>query len=423
MSIRSGWATVAAVALALGVAACGAKSSSSSANASSGAKIPAYAKNFAPPASGCGSFTAAKPADPDGVVAGLDAAHQAALGGYATFPGSTVNIVKSAWANWKPSHPGPYTVAISWGQLVSDFQIQAVNSLKKDFASDKNVGKLIVRSTGDNLDVAEQLQQYSSLVQQKPDLIILETPSPDSFDGPVQQAKAQGIPTVTLLSPVPVNGAVNVDGNNYLGAAATASYLTKVLGAKGNVFEVRSLPGVSVDSQSDAGWHAALKDCPQMKIVGPVYGSFSESGAKSETLKYLATHPQKIDGAFTLAGEADGTMQAFQQTGHPIPQLGEIGMDRGYLGYWQQHQSVYHSSSVSLPPVPGARAIHDIVDRMLQGDGVKLNTLVGLEPVITDANLSQWAQPGWTLSTPGEASGTPNAFLPPAYLNDFFNKN
>ena len=381
---------------------------------------PRLCQELRPSASGCGSFTAKAPADPEGAVAALDAEHQAALAGYADFPGSTVKIVKSAWANWKPSHPGPYTVAISWGQLVSDFQIQAVAAMKKDFASDKNVGKLIVRTTGDNLNIAQQLQQYSSLVQQKPDLIILETPSPDSFDGPVQQAKAQGIPTVTLLSPVPVDGAVNVDGNNYLGAATTASYLSKVLGAKGSVFEVRALPGVAVDSQVDAGWHAALKDCPQMKIVGPVYGSFSESGAKSQTLKYLATHPQKIDGAFALAGEADGTMEAFQQTGRPIPQLGEIGMDRGFLGYWQQHQSSYHSSSASLPPVPGARAIHDVVDRMLQGDGVKLNTLVGPEPVVNDANLSQWAEPGWTLKTPGMASGAPDSFLPPAYLDDFF---
>ncbi len=59
-------------------------------------------------------------------------------------------------------------------------------------------------------------------MQAHPDLIILETPSQDSFDGPVQRAKAAGIPTVTLLSPVPVDGAVNVDGNNYLDAARDA---------------------------------------------------------------------------------------------------------------------------------------------------------------------------------------------------------
>ena len=40
---------------------------------------------------------------------------------------------------------------------------------------------------------------------------------------------------------MPVDGAVNVDGNNYLAAAEGASYLTKVLGGKGNVLAVRAL--------------------------------------------------------------------------------------------------------------------------------------------------------------------------------------
>ena len=109
--------------------------------AAGGAKVPAYAENFTPPASGCGSFTAKAPADPDGVIAALDQQHQDALGGYADFPGSTVKVLKSRWADWKPSHPGPYTVAVSWGQLVSDFQVQLVDNLKKDLATRRASGR------------------------------------------------------------------------------------------------------------------------------------------------------------------------------------------------------------------------------------------------------------------------------------------
>src|SRR5690242_7712127 len=91
---------VAVASTTLAVAACGGGSSSSSGSAGSGgAKIPAFAKNFKPPATGCGSFPAKMPADPDGVIAGLDAAHKQALGGYADFPQSTVKVLRSAWAN------------------------------------------------------------------------------------------------------------------------------------------------------------------------------------------------------------------------------------------------------------------------------------------------------------------------------------
>jgi ribose transport system substrate-binding protein len=418
-------ATRLAAALALAsstvvVAACGGSGGSSGSAGASGAKIPAFAQNFKPPTSGCGSFSAKTPADPDGVIAGLDAAHKAAMGGYADFPQSTVKVLKSAWANWKPSHPGPYTIGISWNQLISDFQVQVVNSMKKEFGQDKNVRQLIVKTTGSTVDVGQQLQQYNQLVQAGPDLIILETPSADSFDGPVQRAKAQGIPTVTLLSPVPVDGAVNVDGNNYLDAAQTMSYVSKVLGGKGSVLQVRALAGAAVDAQTNEGWDAVVRNCPGMKVGGELFGGFSESLAKSETLKYLATHPQKFDALTALAGESVGTLKAFQQTGRPIPPMAEVGMDKGFLGYWQQNQSRYHSSSTTLPPVPAARALHEVSMRMLAGQGVKLNSLIAENPVVTDANLADWADPSWNLNTPGTVPGDPQSFMPSKYIDDFF---
>ncbi len=414
---RAGLA-VAAAAMALIGAGCA--KSSNTATTGGGAKVPSFAQNFKAPASGCGSYVVKPPADPDGVIASLDAEHRAALGGYADYPGSTIKVIKSHWASWKPSHPGPYTVAVSWGQLVSDFQVQIVDNLKKYLGQTPGVGTVNVRTTGSNLDIAQQLQQYQSLVQSKPDLIVLETPSPDSFNGPVQKAAAQGIPTVTLLSPVPVDGAVNVDGNNYLSAANGASYLSKVLGGKGNVLLVRALAVAGVDSQVGTAWKRALTSCPGLKVGGEVYGAFSESQAKSETLKYLGTHPQKIDGVTALAGEADGVIQAFKQVGLPVPPMAEVGIDKGMLGYWRANQGAYHASSTSLPPVPAARAVAEIAGRMLAGQGVKLNTLVAEEPLINDANLADWAQPGWSISTPGTVSGKPDSFMPSAFIDGFF---
>jgi ribose transport system substrate-binding protein len=415
---------VATVGTCVAVVGCGNSSGGGSTTSSSGgggAKIPAYAANFTPPQSGCGSYPVKMPADPDGVIAALDPDHQKALGGYTDYKGSTVKILKSQWANWKPSHPGPYKVAVSWGQLVSDFQVQIVDNLKKYLSGYDSIGDVEVRTTGSNLDIAQQLQQYNSLVQSKPDLIILETPSADSFNDPVQKAAAQGIPTVTLLSPVPVDGAVNIDGNNYLSAAEGASYLTKVLGGKGNILEVRALAVAATDQQLATAWNNVFASCPDIKVAGEVFGAFTESGAKSETQKFLATHPTKLDGLAVMPGEAVGALQALQQVGRPIPPAAEVGMDKGFLGYWQQNQATYHASSTSMPPVPAARAVAEVTARMLAGQGVKLNTLVGLEPVVNDANLKDWAEPGWSLSTPGTVSGAPDSFLPSPFLDDFFN--
>jgi ribose transport system substrate-binding protein len=416
-----GWTVTLAAAGAL-AAGCGASTSNDSGGGSgaTGAKVPTFATNFAPPASGCGSFDAKAPADPDGVIAALPKALQVALGGYSDYDGSTVKVLKSRWASWKPNGAGPHRVAISWGQLVSDFQVQTVAQLKQQLKATKGVGQVDVRTTGSNLDIAQQLQQYNALVQSRPDIILLETPSPDSFDGPVQKAAAQGIPTVTLLSPVPVDGAVNVDSNNYLGAAQTASYLTKVVGGKGSVLLVRALATAAIDSQVATPWKRVLARCPQMKVAGEVFGAFSEAQAKSETLKWLGTHPQKLDGLTAMPGESSGVLQAFKQVGRPIPPAAEIGMDKGFLGYWRANDASYDAASTSLTPVSAGRATAEIIGRMLAGAGAKLNTIVGETPLITDANLGDWADSSWTLQTPGTVAGHPDDFLPAKDLDAFF---
>ena len=48
-------------------------------------------------------------------------------------------------------------------------------------------------------------------------------------------------------------------------------------------------------------------------------------------------------------------MQAFKQTGRPMPIVPDSGLSKGSLGYWNQNQAEYHDSATSLPPVPAAR--------------------------------------------------------------------
>lgn len=421
------WTAIAAsaAALSLAVSACGGVRGESgtgagSASTTAAADVPAFAKDFRPPASGCGSFPAPAPADPDGVIAALPQAQQDALAGYTNFEGSTIKILESAWKDWKPSHAGPYTVAISWGQLVSDFQVQTYDDLQSDLKQSSAVKSVLAKSTGSNLDVAQQLSQYNALVQQQPDLIILESPSPDSFAGPINKAAAKGIPTVTLLTPVGTKNAVNVDGNNYLGAGTTASYMSRVLGGKGSVLIVHGIAGVAVDSQEVAAWNEVIKSCPGMKVAGEVYGQFSDAAAKSETLKFLATHPGKIAGAVEVASMAPGVMKAFEQAGRPMPVVPDIGLSKGSVGYWRQNRATYHNAASTLPPLPGAAATVEVALRMLAGQGVTINTVVGETPLVTDANLDDWSEPGWTLDTPGAVSGTRESFLPSDYLDGFF---
>jgi hypothetical protein len=57
---------------------------------------------------------------------------------------------------------------------------------------------------------------------------------------------------------------------------------------------------------------------------------------------------------------------------------------------------------------------------MLHGQGLKLNAIVDELPLVTDANLDAWADAGWSLNTPGAASGEPQSFLSSKFLDAFF---
>src|SRR4051812_38196521 len=253
------------------IAACGGGSSGTTTGPAA-SKIPPFAKDFRPPASGCGSFPTPTPADPDGVIAQLPAAQRTALGGYTNFPNSTVKVLSSRWKDWKPTHPGPYRASIIWGQLANDFQIQMVDGMKAGFQ--KAGMRVDVRTTGNNLDVPQQLQLYNAAVQSGPDVIVLQSASPDAFTGPVDAAGAKGIPTLTLNGAVPSKSAVNVDGNVYLSAGQMASYTAKLLGGKGNILYVQGVAGSSPDSQSTSAWDAVVKGCPGLhKLSGAVYGA------------------------------------------------------------------------------------------------------------------------------------------------------
>src|SRR3954454_12373493 len=65
-----------------------------------------------PPASGCGSYTAKSPADPDGVIKEIN--NKEYTEGLTGYP---VPVRKSSYSDWKPKGDPPYTVGIVWNQM------------------------------------------------------------------------------------------------------------------------------------------------------------------------------------------------------------------------------------------------------------------------------------------------------------------
>ncbi|UGS36158.1 substrate-binding domain-containing protein [Capillimicrobium parvum] len=403
-------------ALALAVAGCGGGSSSGSgATAGTGSTgSTAEAVALTTPAAGCGSLPLPAVQDPDGVVAQLPADHQAAYKGYPYV------VHKSPWADWKPKGEPPYKVGVAWGPSTAGFQVDMGKALVDRLKASPLVSDVEYRTMGADVNVPAQLANYNALVNEGVDIMIVEPLLAPPFLAPIKKAAEKGIPTVTVQTVADTPYAVNVSPNLTLANAEASARLLQMIGGKGNVLRVGGIPGVPSEIEADTAQKLVLKECPDVKDAGQVYGNFVSPNAKSETLKFLATHPTKIDGVLQSGTMTDGIMSAFQQTGRPMPIVADIGPTKGGVGYWINNRDSYQGVGTAFGPSALGTAGADVTLRMLEGQGPKTSNMVARIPLLTDENLDQWADKSWTLTTPGQPEGPPNSWFTDEYLDPFF---
>ena len=392
------WAAALIVITTLAVAACGGSSASTSSGASGS----------------CGNVPTIAPHDPDNVLGALPANVRGWYNGYET------PIYRSQWANWKPKHPAPYTVGIAFGPIINPFQTAIYNGIQTSLKQNQMVGKVIPLAAPSGSNIAQEVQNYNSLVQQGVDLIIAEPTSTASLADPIQAAAKQGIPTIMWINALDSRYAVNVSANDWGGAQALGSQL-KHLNGKGSVLGVHGIPSTDVDRFAFGMFKKMISACPNMKWAGEVVGNFTPPVVQSQVLQFLATHPQKIDLAVQTGVMAPAIIQAFKQAGRPVPSVFDGGAQKGSLAYWVQNMS---SGYFGAGTVTGDNQWVDLASRtalrMLDGQGLKINTLVVQPVTLSSANAKQYVQSDWTLDTPGTVQGKPSDLPSDAVLNSFF---
>src|SRR3954452_13008746 len=404
-TIRFVWVLSASVAL-LGLAACGAGSSS---GGSSGTTVSLKA-----PASGCGSVPLTAVKDPDGVVAQLPADQKAAYFGY------PYTVHKSMWSDWKTNGPGPYNIGVVSGTSTAGFQVEMGNAVVDRLKKSPLVGNVDFRAMGNDVNIPVALQNFNTFISQGVDLIIAEPLLGPSFVGVVKKAAAAGIPVVTVQTAVDTPEAINVSPNLTLAYAQSTARLLRIIGGKGHVLAVRGIPGAPPDIEADAAWKKVLAECPNVKRAGDVKANFIDVNAKSETLKYLATHPQKVDGVVQAGTMTGGIMGAFQQSGRPMPVVDDVGPMKASMGYWLNHRGTYHGVGMAFGPNSMGSAGANVALRILEGQGPKLVNLIDRMQILAAETLDDWGDKSWTLTTPGQPEGPPGWFFTDDYIIAFF---
>jgi ribose transport system substrate-binding protein len=403
------------VGVVVALAACGktssGSSSSSSASSGSAGGSSASATVSASTSSGCGTVPALPFHDASGVVSSLGSSYTSQFNGYAT------PIFKSAFSNFKPKGSPPYTVGVSVTAPISPTQAALIPLLEKDLHAVKGVGNVVLL-TSPPTGLTTQIQQTQSLIQRHVSVLVVEPLVPQPFIPIAAAAAKVGIPFISLINSTPSPNSINLAPNSVADAATSGAQLAKLIGGKGLVLGVHGIPSTGVDHEEFAGWKAAFAKCPGIKLDDSIVGAFQPAVAKAQTLAYLSSHPQPVAGVVETAGMTAGVLQAFQQTGRPLPLFVDAGPAVGDLVFFKSHADKL-ASAFSLTPSGLANATAYTVTQLLSGHGPKVSELASLSAIMNQSNLSQWIPAGATAGDQAVIEGT---WLPTSYLGPLFNK-
>jgi ribose transport system substrate-binding protein len=402
--------------LLVAATACSSSSSTSSSAATTSPSSTASATSTSSSSAlsgSCGTIPNIGYTDQSGLVS--------SLGSYAAnYNGFDGTIYKSPWSTWK-GLTGNVKIGILIDGLTNPFQPELESTLESDLKAD---GYSTIALAPSSASVTDQLQGYQTLLNDGVNLIIAQVQSPTAYNSLIDKAAKEGIPTVGVLNEIADANAVSVVPNSVLGGMKLAQYVVQQAKGSGLVLFLHGIVGVPIDTDTANGANDVLKLCSGITTNESIQTEFQPSIAKQQVLSFLNTHPQTIAGVITAGPFTSGVIQAFQQAGRTVPVITNNGLDEGGLAYWYQHKSTFDGVALANTPNGLAYATTEVVQKMLEGDGVKINTLAIDPPLATNANMTQYINfdPSWTINTEGTATGPESAYVSSSFIDAIFTK-
>jgi ribose transport system substrate-binding protein len=230
-------------------------------------------------------------------------------------------------------------------------------------------------------DNAKQVADVENFLRQKIDLLIISPNEAKPLTPVVQRVFKEGIPVIVLDREIEGDTYTTFIGadNRAIGRAAGA-YADSVLGGKGNIVEIKGLPGSTPARDRSEGFHEAIAKSPGLKVIHDPVANWLREEAMSQMESALTANP-KIDlvyghndpmavGAW-LAAKAKGREQ----------QMKFIGID-GLPGLDGGRQAVADGklAATFVYPTGGKEAI-EIADKILKKEKVEHRMTLGTERI------------------------------------------
>ena len=166
-----------------------------------------------------------------------------------------------------------------------------------------------------------QVQQIDSLVATGIDLLIVAPNQVATISPAIDRAFDKGIPVIVFERKTNSHKyTAFISADNYEMGRVMGEYIISKLNGKGNVLEIKGLEGSSPSIERHNGFMDAIKDTPDIKVVGSLQGDWTESTAQEITKQWLSTNQDvPVDLVFGANDRtAMGARRAMQDVTTPL---------------------------------------------------------------------------------------------------------
>jgi len=233
----------------------------------------------------------------------------------------------------------------SWRQtMIKDFEKAGKIAVDKGLIAEAKI------FTTNESSAAEQAAQIQNLILEGYDAIVLNAASPTALNGAVRQALDAGVVVVSFDNTITEPQAWRLITDFEYDGAAQVEFIANRF-EKANLLEIRGLSGTYVNDAIHVGITGALKNYPGLKVVGEVYGDWTQSVAQREVAGILPSLG-KIDAILTQGGDGYGAAKAFEAAGRELPLI-MMGNRYDELTLWKELSGKaggYDTMSISIPP-------------------------------------------------------------------------
>lgn len=259
-----------------------------------------------------------------------------------------------------------------------------------------------------NWSVESGIQAITSLIDEHPDLLIIQNNDNQSYNRLVQQAAAAGIPVIQVQQSVETKSDAYIGPDWYNIGTVTAQALVNKCGAgtSGKIAVVEGATAAPASILMKQGIEDLIAQHPEVKIVSSQAADWDATKAFSITATVLQQNPDLcgIAGFWDVADT--GTAGAIREAGLEgkvvLATSGGGNRDAGCAKVESGEFSVYHSYNVAGQ----ARDLNDAIKMLLQAKlPASSAPFALLSPLVEVTKENMSPSSCWTLDEIGKSGG------------------